>query len=242
MSIYLITAAAIAGIVLPGARVAWGEPSPPAPKASAPQEAAHYYFAPGVRDEAGLTRLQETLRRVPGVSQVQAKQGEGGALLRVLGPAKLDALHAAAREAGFELRPAHLFEVRGVKTPEDQEKLRQALATIKGIGELQFRQTPRGLMLEIRGGTAGAEAAAAAAKAAGFELRIVEMPRGPGSSGLEGERNTPAARGERILQDLTKVGDPAPDFTLITRDGKGKISLSDYRGKKPVVLLFGSYT
>jgi peroxiredoxin Q/BCP len=32
-----------------------------------------------------------------------------------------------------------------------------------------------------------------------------------------------------------KVGDQAPDFTLTASDGK-KYSLSDYRGKKPVVL------
>jgi cytochrome oxidase Cu insertion factor (SCO1/SenC/PrrC family) len=34
-----------------------------------------------------------------------------------------------------------------------------------------------------------------------------------------------------------KVGQPAPDFTLENLDGKN-ISLSDYRGKKSVVLVF----
>jgi cytochrome oxidase Cu insertion factor (SCO1/SenC/PrrC family) len=34
-----------------------------------------------------------------------------------------------------------------------------------------------------------------------------------------------------------KVGDMAPDFTLENADGKA-ISLSDYRGKKSVVLVF----
>jgi alkyl hydroperoxide reductase subunit AhpC len=34
----------------------------------------------------------------------------------------------------------------------------------------------------------------------------------------------------------------APDFTLRTEDGKKAITLSDYRGKKPVVLIFGSFT
>ena len=34
-----------------------------------------------------------------------------------------------------------------------------------------------------------------------------------------------------------KVGDPAPDFTLPDRNGR-QIRLSDYRGKKPVVLYF----
>lgn len=39
------------------------------------------------------------------------------------------------------------------------------------------------------------------------------------------------------LMDTAKVGSEAPDFRLKTIDGK-QISLSDYRGKQPVVLLF----
>jgi hypothetical protein len=39
-----------------------------------------------------------------------------------------------------------------------------------------------------------------------------------------------------------KVGDMAPDFDLATLDGKSRVKLSDYRGQKPVVLVFGSYT
>jgi hypothetical protein len=37
-----------------------------------------------------------------------------------------------------------------------------------------------------------------------------------------------------------KVGDMAPDFTLLAFDGKGlnKVSLQDYRGKKNVALAF----
>ena len=38
------------------------------------------------------------------------------------------------------------------------------------------------------------------------------------------------------------LGELAPDFTLKTQDGKGPITLSSFRGKKPVVLTFGSYT
>src|SRR5688572_18448317 len=34
-----------------------------------------------------------------------------------------------------------------------------------------------------------------------------------------------------------KVGDPAPDFELMNQD-KNKVKLSDYRGKKKVMLLF----
>jgi hypothetical protein len=34
----------------------------------------------------------------------------------------------------------------------------------------------------------------------------------------------------------------APDFTVRTEDGKKEIALSQFRGKKPVVLVFGSFT
>jgi hypothetical protein len=39
-----------------------------------------------------------------------------------------------------------------------------------------------------------------------------------------------------------KVGDEAPDFTLKTADGKQEYSPSRWRGEKPVVLIFGSFT
>lgn len=39
-----------------------------------------------------------------------------------------------------------------------------------------------------------------------------------------------------------KVGDLAPDFELQDPDGKVQIRLSDFRGKRPVALVFGSYT
>ncbi|MCS7015215.1 MAG: redoxin domain-containing protein [Gemmatales bacterium] len=56
-----------------------------------------------------------------------------------------------------------------------------------------------------------------------------------------GEVNTPPARGER-KPDTLKVGDLAPDFTLPDPTGKNSITLSAFRGNKPVVLIFGSYT
>lgn len=38
------------------------------------------------------------------------------------------------------------------------------------------------------------------------------------------------------------VGGAAPDFTLKSPDGKSDVTLSKLVGKKPVVLVFGSYT
>lgn len=38
------------------------------------------------------------------------------------------------------------------------------------------------------------------------------------------------------------VGDEAPDFELPTHDKSETVRLRDFRGQKPVVLVFGSYT
>lgn len=42
--------------------------------------------------------------------------------------------------------------------------------------------------------------------------------------------------------NVPKVGELAPDFELSDNTGKKSVRLSDFRGKKPVVLLFGSFT
>ncbi len=39
-----------------------------------------------------------------------------------------------------------------------------------------------------------------------------------------------------------QVGDAAPDFNLEKTDKSGKVQLTSFRGQKPVVLVFGSYT
>ena len=38
------------------------------------------------------------------------------------------------------------------------------------------------------------------------------------------------------------LGDPAPDFNLETLDRSSRVQLSSFRGVRPVVLVFGSYT
>jgi hypothetical protein len=39
-----------------------------------------------------------------------------------------------------------------------------------------------------------------------------------------------------------RVGDMAPEFVLPTVDRKTQVSLASFRGQRPVVLVFGSYT
>lgn len=46
----------------------------------------------------------------------------------------------------------------------------------------------------------------------------------------------------RLAETDIKVGDVAPDFTLRTAGGEKVVSLSGFKGKRPVVLVFGSYT
>lgn len=42
--------------------------------------------------------------------------------------------------------------------------------------------------------------------------------------------------------EAPKEGDWAPDFTLFDLSGEKSITLSDFRGVKPVALVFGSFT
>ena len=52
-----------------------------------------------------------------------------------------------------------------------------------------------------------------------------------------------AAQPRRQMREGSlRTGDAAPDFSLDTHDRKQRFSLSSFRGEKPVVLVFGSYT
>ncbi|MCI0742277.1 MAG: EF-hand domain-containing protein [Gemmataceae bacterium] len=73
----------------------------------------------------------------------------------------------------------------------------------------------------------------------GDELKAA--PKKKKQQGRPGEVITPAAKGER-LKDKLKAGDEAPDFTLPDPKGTAQLTLSSFRGKKPVVLVFASYT
>ena len=47
---------------------------------------------------------------------------------------------------------------------------------------------------------------------------------------------------KELDRSAPKAGDLAPDFTLYDISGTQPITLSDFRGKKPVALVFGSFT
>ena len=51
-----------------------------------------------------------------------------------------------------------------------------------------------------------------------------------------------AGRPVRRVDKAPKAGEMAPTFALKSFDGKREVSLESSRGKRPVVLFFGSYT
>jgi allophanate hydrolase subunit 2 len=48
--------------------------------------------------------------------------------------------------------------------------------------------------------------------------------------------------GDLRMADTLRVGDAAPDFKLKTKDGSREVQLSSFKGRRPVVLVFGSFT
>ncbi len=57
------------------------------------------------------------------------------------------------------------------------------------------------------------------------------------------DRPRPSRRGRMRGEDTApKVGQAAPSIKLKSLDGKQKFNLAEFKGAKPVVLFFGSYT
>ena len=55
-------------------------------------------------------------------------------------------------------------------------------------------------------------------------------------------RRSKVSEQKKIDRQAPRVGDLAPDFTLTDSSGTGSVTLSDFRGEKSVVLVFGSFT
>ena len=206
------------------------------------------YVASGPTASTDLARLRSALSKLSGVTKVEMQGLIGGANVVIYGDVKDAALKTAAVSSGYGLQPVsdptgdtRQFSVHGVSGPEDQAKLREALRGVGGAGEVQIRSTPEGVRVDVTNGAAPVGTLRAAAKSAGFDIAPIESVSIPTIS-TNRERNTPPAPNERTIDEQTRVGEPAPDFTLLMHDGKSKITLSDSLGKRPVVLIFGSYT
>jgi peroxiredoxin len=50
------------------------------------------------------------------------------------------------------------------------------------------------------------------------------------------------ARQLELDADAPKTGGEAPDFELKDVNGENSVRLSDYQGRKPAALIFGSFT
>jgi len=72
-------------------------------------------------------------------------------------------------------------------------------------------------------------------------LMLLNLVVAPSSLPLQAQNKPQNNKGEKDSPPMKlKVGDAAPEFTLLAFDGKDlkKISLQDYRGKKNVALAF----
>lgn len=64
------------------------------------------------------------------------------------------------------------------------------------------------------------------------------------SAALAQPQNRQRGKGRQPMRgrDSLQVGVDAPGFKLKTADGKKEVELASFKGKRPVVLVFGSYT
>jgi copper chaperone CopZ len=206
------------------------------------------YVAAGPSADADLTRLRAALGKVSGVESVELRGLDGGATLLIAGEVRDNQLVAAGKTVGFEIWPLSSaggpreFKISGAAGASDQGKLREALQNVEGLGDVEIRAASDGARLVVAGGRARPEQIVEAARVAGIELSSLREAVSLPSVVPEAGRGTPPDYDERELEDQAKLGAPAPGFTLLSKDGETKLSLSAYQGKKPVVLLFGSCT
>ncbi len=75
----------------------------------------------------------------------------------------------------------------------------------------------------------------------GETLLIAAQPK-PGDGAKRQPRGAKGSKRPRRPDNAPKLGALAPGFTLKTLDKKDEVKLESFRGRKPVVLVFGSYT
>lgn len=74
------------------------------------------------------------------------------------------------------------------------------------------------------------------------KMGLANPEDGPFVTVLRGGKAVRIEGGLAELDESPAVGDRAPDFTLAAPDGEATVTLSKLVGRKPVVLVFGSYT
>jgi hypothetical protein len=206
------------------------------------------YVASGASTPEALASLDAALRKVPGVELVEMLGLAGGATLLIHGEVEDETLKAAAKAAGYSLwalrtagRLHAEFSVAGQPDETEQRRLVALVEGLEGSREVTLEHAENGLQLVVGGDRLRPDRIAAAAAEAGFQIRVVERVTLPTLTPQAG-RNTPAAYEDAVVADPIVEGEMAPTFTLLSKDGTSTHSLADSRGKKPVVLIFGSCT
>lgn len=74
-------------------------------------------------------------------------------------------------------------------------------------------------------------------------LGVLLLLAGAGAAWMIGPRNLIGMwRYDQRREGSLKVGDRAPDVTLLALDGTTEVRIHDHVGEKPLILIFGSYT
>lgn len=75
---------------------------------------------------------------------------------------------------------------------------------------------------------------------------MLTMPRAMVGAALVAAAAVPGfaqrSAGSAARSEAPQAGQPAPEVTLRKLDSDQTVKLSQFRGKKPVLLIFGSYT
>ncbi len=75
-----------------------------------------------------------------------------------------------------------------------------------------------------------------------FTASLVVLLLGADWVSAQSRGSSSRRRSDRMPETALREGDLAIDFSLESVDGKSKVTLSTFRGKRPVILVFGSYT
>lgn len=75
-----------------------------------------------------------------------------------------------------------------------------------------------------------------------FLAMLVGLPTEATSQNKNRNKNRNRNMRSRMDAKALKVGQEAPNFKLKSLDGESETELSSFQGKKPVVLIFGSYS
>lgn len=206
------------------------------------------YVASGPSGEKNLALLRSSLLSAEGVEKVEMQGLKGGATLLVYGDTNEDFLAAAAKPAGYIVWPLSAgsgvreFRIGAAAGETQQKALAKRLQGLEGIGEVSLKSEPDGAVLVVAGGRVRPDALRSAAMETGVELTPLPEKITLPTLTPRAERGTPPDYENRVLEEMAKQGEPAPGFSLLSKDGKTRLGLAEHVGKRPVVLLFGSCT